>query len=330
MAFCPNCGSFMNDDDKFCGNCGTVVAPAQNANAAPQENAQPTYQQNVQPNFQQNVSQNFQQNSSQNFQQNAQPNYQQGYQQNYQQGYQPNAGMAYNQQQYIPQAPSAFGIAMGNLGKDLVSFFKNPVATITKTRFEFSAIGTFFALGIMSVLIILQNFWSAAHIRAHFGAITGINSLEDLFGAAGSELSGLIGLGKVFLTSFMFVILMMAAIWGIMLLINIVILKGSFNVVHALNVLLFAAIPYLALALLGTILGYADLSIGYMIYLAGVMSSFILIYKAVSSNVNKSETAAFYSMMVAVLALYLLNFIIFKIAGPSVSGFYHGVFMGIM
>lgn len=312
MAFCPNCGTVIADGDKFCGNCGTVVTPAQDTSTAPQENVQPNFQQNVQPNFQQNVQQN--------------------YQPNFQQNIQSNLGTAYNQQ-YMPQAPSQFGIAIEQIGKEFVNFVKDPVGTITKGKFEMSAMASYILAGFMALLLVLQNFWSAAAFGVKYSSIgnyLNLGDLEDLFGL-GSK-SSKVGLpyGKIFLTSLFFVILMLAAVWGISLLINVVIMKGQFTTVHAMNVVSFAAVPYFACALLGTILGYADGNIGHMIYLAGIFGAMILFYKALGSSINKPEVVLFYSFMAAVVVLYFINFIIFKVAGPKVSFFYHGIFMGIM
>ena len=135
MAFCANCGAQMADGDKFCGNCGTTLAAE---NSAPQQN----FQQNVQPNVQPNVQQNFQQNVQPNFQNQQAPNF----------------GPGPGQQQYAPQGPSNFSIAMEELGKEVSAFFKNPVAAISKVKFQMSSMATYLFAGLMTLILILLNF----------------------------------------------------------------------------------------------------------------------------------------------------------------------------
>ena len=138
-----------------------------------------------------------------------------------------------------------------------------------------------------------------------------------------------IGYGKIFLASFFFVIVMLAALWGLSLLVNSVMLKGQFNAVQALNVVVFAAIPYALLSIVSIIFGYVEANLSYLIYLAGIMASIILLYKAISSNINKAESSALYSFLVIPVALYFVNFLFFKVAGAEVAMFYNGIFMGI-
>lgn len=311
MAFCANCGAQMADGDKFCGNCGTTLAAE---NSAPQQN----FQQNVQPNVQQN------------FQQNVQPNFQN------QQA--PNFGPGPGQQQYAPQGPSNFSIAMEELGKEVSAFFKNPVAAISKVKFQMSSMATYLFAGLMTLILILLNFWSAAQNLALVGATSlstnsAITTIEDAFSSVfgGNEKETLfdIGYGKIFLASFFFVIVMLAALWGLSLLVNSVMLKGQFNAVQALNVVVFAAIPYALLSIVSIIFGYVEANLSYLIYLAGIMASIILLYKAISSNINKAESSALYSFLVIPVALYFVNFLFFKVAGAEVAMFYNGIFMGI-
>lgn len=311
MAFCANCGAQMADGDKFCGNCGTTLAAE---NSAPQQN----FQQNVQPNVQQN------------FQQNVQPNFQN------QQA--PNFGPGPGQQQYAPQGPSNFSIAIEELGKEVSAFFKNPVAAISKVKFQMSSMATYLFAGLMTLILILLNFWSAAQNLALVGATSlstnsAITTIEDAFSSVfgGNEKETLfdIGYGKIFLASFFFVIVMLAALWGLSLLVNSVMLKGQFNAVQALNVVVFAAIPYALLSIVSIIFGYVEANLSYLIYLAGIMASIILLYKAISSNINKAESSALYSFLVIPVALYFVNFLFFKVAGAEVAMFYNGIFMGI-
>lgn len=320
MAYCPNCGNFVAEGDKFCGTCGTSASPAQTTNAASQENVQPINAQN----FQQNGQPQYQQN----FQQGGQPNFQQNFQQNPQY----NFGPAYNQQ-FVKRTPSAFGIAMGQLGKELLSFLKHPIETITKEKFEFSSIATYFLAVVITLLIVLQNFWSAAKFKNASEAISGfgfdMNDIQQLLGITRNGGTKELGNGKLFLTSLLFVIIMLAAIWAISLLLNSVILKGKFTPLHALKVVALIAVPYFVTALLGTILSYADANLGHMVYLAGVIASLILLYKALGSNIAKSESVMFYSFIAVVIALYFVNFLIFKVAGASIAVYYHGIFIGL-
>lgn len=308
MAFCANCGAQMADGDKFCGNCGTTLAAE---NSAPQQN----FQQNVQPNVQPNVQQNFQQNVQPNFQNQQAPNF----------------GPGPGQQQYAPQGPSNFSIAMEELGKEVSAFFKNPVAAISKVKFQMSSMATYLFAGLMTLILILLNFWSAAQNLALVNSA--ITTIEDAFSSVfgGNEKETLfdIGYGKIFLASFFFVIVMLAALWGLSLLVNSVMLKGQFNAVQALNVVVFAAIPYALLSIVSIIFGYVEANLSYLIYLAGIMASIILLYKAISSNINKAESSALYSFLVIPVALYFVNFLFFKVAGAEVAMFYNGIFMGI-
>lgn len=299
MAFCANCGAQMADGDKFCGNCGTTLAAE---NSAPQQN----FQQNVQPNFQNQQAPNF--------------------------------GPGPGQQQYAPQGPSNFSIAMEELGKEVSAFFKNPVAAISKVKFQMSSMATYLFAGLMTLILILLNFWSAAQNLALVGATSlstnsAITTIEDAFSSVfgGNEKETLfdIGYGKIFLASFFFVIVMLAALWGLSLLVNSVMLKGQFNAVQALNVVVFAAIPYALLSIVSIIFGYVEANLSYLIYLAGIMASIILLYKAISSNINKAESSALYSFLVIPVALYFVNFLFFKVAGAEVAMFYNGIFMGI-
>lgn len=308
MAFCANCGAQMADGDKFCGNCGTTLAAE---NSAPQQN----FQQNVQPNVQPNVQQNFQQNVQPNFQNQQAPNF----------------GPGPGQQQYAPQGPSNFSIAMEELGKEVSAFFKNPVAAISKVKFQMSSMATYLFAGLMTLILILLNFWSAAQNLALVNSA--ITTIEDAFSSVfgGNEKETLfdIGYGKIFLASFFFVIVMLAALWGLSLLVNSVMLKGQFNAVQALNVVVFAAIPYALLSIVSIIFGYVEANLSYLIYLAGIMASIILLYKAISSNINKAESSALYSFLVIPVSLYFVNFLFFKVAGAEVAMFYNGIFMGI-
>jgi hypothetical protein len=324
MAFCANCGAQMADGDKFCGNCGTTLAAE---NSAPQQN----FQQNVQPNVQPNVQQNFQQNVQPNFQNQQAPNF----------------GPGPGQQQYAPQGPSNFTIAMEELGKEVSAFFKNPVAAISKVKFQMSSMATYLFAGLMTLILILLNFWSAAQNLALVGATSlstnsAITTIEDAFSSVfgGNEKETLFDIGygkiflasffgKIFLASFFFVIVMLAALWGLSLLVNSVMLKGQFNAVQALNVVVFAAIPYALLSIVSIIFGYVEANLSYLIYLAGIMASIILLYKAISSNINKAESSALYSFLVIPVALYFVNFLFFKVAGAEVAMFYNGIFMGI-
>lgn len=299
MAFCANCGAQMADGDKFCGNCGTTLAAE---NSAPQQN----FQQNVQPNFQNQQAPNF--------------------------------GPGPGQHQYAPQGPSNFTIAMEELGKEVSAFFKNPVAAISKVKFQMSSMATYLFAGLMTLILILLNFWSAAQNLALVGATSlstnsAITTIEDAFSSVfgGNEKETLfdIGYGKIFLASFFFVIVMLAALWGLSLLVNSVMLKGQFNAVQALNVVVFAAIPYALLSIVSIIFGYVEANLSYLIYLAGIMASIILLYKAISSNINKAESSALYSFLVIPVALYFVNFLFFKVAGAEVAMFYNGIFMGI-
>ena len=282
----------MADGDKFCGNCGTTLAAE---NSAPQQN----FQQNVQPNFQNQQAPNF--------------------------------GPGPGQQQYAPQGPSNFSIAMEELGKEVSAFFKNPVAAISKVKFQMSSMATYLFAGLMTLILILLNFWSAAQNLALVNSA--ITTIEDAFSSVfgGNEKETLfdIGYGKIFLASFFFVIVMLAALWGLSLLVNSVMLKGQFNAVQALNVVVFAAIPYALLSIVSIIFGYVEANLSYLIYLAGIMASIILLYKAISSNINKAESSALYSFLVIPVALYFVNFLFFKVAGAEVAMFYNGIFMGI-
>ncbi|WP_139903853.1 zinc ribbon domain-containing protein [Clostridium thermarum] len=297
MAFCSNCGSLVADSDKFCGNCGTVVDTQTTTNYNPQ--------QPVQPNFQQ-------------YSQNPQQPY---FQQNFGQGY---------TQQYASQATSQFGIAMSQLGKQLSSFLKNPVAVVTQTRFEISALATYIFSVLMTLLLILLNFWGAAQNKALANNYDGRGTISRLKVSPGIGIFGEdANYGKLFLTSFFFVIIMLAAIWALSLFINVVILKGRLNALQTLNLVVFASIPYASLYLLATLFGYIEGNVSYLIYLAGIFASLLLLFKALGSNIQKSETAHMYACLILPVALYLLNFIFFKVAGVEVAIYYNGIFMGI-
>ncbi|NLZ47532.1 MAG: zinc ribbon domain-containing protein [Clostridiales bacterium] len=300
MAFCANCGAQTAEGDKFCGNCGTMLS---SGNSAPQNN----YQQNVQVNFESQQAPNFDAN--------------------------------FSQQQFVPQSPSKYVIAMEELGKELSIFFKNPITSITKSKFQMSSLSTYIFAGIMALILILLNFWTAAQNFALASSGKGkvtitINStkkvIQDLSGILlGSNEIYEIGYGKLFLASFFFVIFMLVALWALTLLVNHVMLKGQLNAIQAINVVAFTAIPYAIISFISIILGYVEPNLSYMVYLAGITTSTVLLYKAISSNINKPEISALYSFTIIPVLLYLVNFLFFKAAGVIISVFYRGIFMGI-
>jgi len=304
MAFCANCGAQMADGDKFCGNCGAML-PSESP--APQPNFQPSPQQN----------------------------YQQNVQVNYQNQQAPNFGAGYAQPQMAPQSPSNFAIAMEELGKELSSFIKNPVGTITKVKFQMSSIATYIFAGIMGLVLILLNFWAAAQNFALSGtgkgkSVVSGDVLKFITSFTGDiKKFSSIGYGKIFLASFFFVIIMAAAIWGLTLLVNSAMMKGAIKPVQAINVVAFIAIPYAVLSFVSIILGYVEPNLSNLFYLAGIMASIVLLYKAISTNINKSESSALYCFLIIPIALYFINFLFFKVAGSDISHYYKGIFMGI-
>lgn len=301
MAFCANCGAQMVDGDKFCGNCGTVM-PSENS--AQQPNFQPNYQPNVQANFQNQQA----------------PNYSNGY----------------VQPQMASQSPSNFAIAMEELGKELSAFFKNPMATISKVRFQMSSLATYIFAGFTALVLILLNFWKAGQRFSKLESlsnVTGGDFMEDILGfslgTSKIKTGSTIGYGKLFLASFFFILIILATIWGLTLLVNSVILKGQLNAIQAMNVVIFSAIPYAIVSAVAIIFGYVEANLAYMIYLAGIMASIVLLYKAISSNINKPESIALYSFLMIPVLVYLVNFIYFKVIGTEIAFYYSGIFMGI-
>lgn len=268
MAFCSNCGGFMADGDKFCGNCGAVVDTQQNVNSAPQQNVQSNFQQDVQRN-----NQNFQQN----YQQPQQPNFQQ----NYGQGY---------TQQYVPHGPSPLMVGMNDLGKNLLDFVKKPIETITSLKL--SEVSGFLTGGILTIILTILTFW---HNMAQAAAYT-----EYLDFGFGDYI-------KYFFITLFFVLITLATVWGVsIVLVKFLFKNAEAKVGNLLGMVAFAILPYAVSIFLATIFGYIDAGVGYVPYLIGTLYTLLLLYKGLTSLSNGNETLVFYTYPVIFFALYIV------------------------
>jgi hypothetical protein len=279
MAFCSNCGGFMADGDKFCGNCGTVVGAQPTENAASQQPVQPDFQQNVQPN-----TQNYQQN----FQNPQQPNFQQ----NYGQGY---------TQQYVPQGPSPIMVGMNDLGASLLSFVKNPLQAITNLKL--SEVSGFLMGGILAIILTVLTFWNNMA-----EASTYTKYLDFGFG----------DYIKYFFIILFFAAIVLATVWGtVIVLVKFLFKNTEVKVGNLLGLVAFAALPYVASLFLATILGYIDAGIGYVPYFIGVLYTLILLYKGILSLSNGNETLVFYTFPAIFFVLYLVTVLYLLIIGKE-------------
>ena len=131
--FCPNCGTQLPDDARFCGSCGAQITPVRQAAPQPQYRQAPQQQsQQAQPQYRQAQPQQAQPQYQQAQPQQAQPQYQQA-QPQYQQTY------PQYQQQYVSPPPRQFRTdralwKMILLG--LITFGIYPLVVMTKVTNE--------------------------------------------------------------------------------------------------------------------------------------------------------------------------------------------------
>ena len=125
--FCPKCNTILDNNAKFCTNCGARIAPEQPGDSQQplNQNINGEYQQNPNPNYNGEYQQNPNPNYNGGYQQNPNPSYYGNYQQNpnpnYSGGYQqyPNQNYGPYQQGYTPIEPDG----KASFGWRLLSFF---------------------------------------------------------------------------------------------------------------------------------------------------------------------------------------------------------------
>lgn len=295
MSFCPNCGAPLDGDEKFCSKCGANLA--NNAEAA--ENAEYV-------NSPSTPSDNTQ--------------------------------YAYNQQIIIKHAgPSPFTLALREIGKELWSFAKAPVDYVSSLKNELSKLSTILLCSIIGFLLVMNCFWDAMKLKKLlFGTSSSLtqSSLDSLLKSGdfsnlltlgGFKLSSGPNSGLIFLISLVYVILIIALVWGVTLLINKLILNSQSSPLYILNKGLFSIVPVVIFSYLATILSYADGTISSLFNLFGVLLTSILLFKSINNNTSKSENLTLYLFLIFPIVIVIFNILFFNIIGSDYSALFGAV-----
>ena len=291
MPFCKKCGTKLNDDERFCPNCGT-----QNQDNYVKDNVQQNNYAASSGQMQQN---NNDMNSRESY---AQPdiNLQQNF--SYQQ-YNSNSSMSSNN--FSVYMSETFNLMLNAITKPVTATIKS--ATLLKD-------GAMYTLyGILAIIYGLLNMWS---IKAAMGGLASIfksvlpfnrfMSMGDMDLPSGVY-------GKVFMISIVFFVISTLAIFITVLIYGKYIKKIDCKGADILKVTLTAAIPLVFGLFLNIIFSYLHVVIGTIIMFASLIISVICLYSGVSATLKLDNDKGALLIPMTYIIMIISNILVIKI-----------------
>lgn len=197
-------------------------------------------------------------------------------------------------------------------------FAKSPLETIIDLKL--SEISGYLMGVILTIILVILTFWNnmaeaAPYTRTWYRSF----SFGDYI--------------KYFFISIFFAAIVVATVWGVVLVLVKFLYKNSeAKAGNLLGLVAFSAIPYVAALFLSTIFGYIDAGVGHIPYFIGVIYSILLLYKGLQSLSNNNEALVFYTFPAIFFVLYLVTVLYLSIIGneaKSIISIGEAIFKGL-
>lgn len=191
----------------------------------------------------------------------------------------------------------------------VIGLLKKPASTIRYAAKSFKKESSFILAGIMVLVQSLLSMWS---IRNVMGGVR--NALTNAMGMFGGMLGGFnISYGKIFFTTLISMIIMLAVLSGIIFLMGKYAFKGQGSFFSIWNVVVCAFVPYVVLGFAGIILSYLSAAIGQVVMAAGMLVFILLLFIGTMESMEVGDDKTVYILATSVMIIFLVLFIFIRI-----------------
>lgn len=191
----------------------------------------------------------------------------------------------------------------------VIGILTKPASTIRYAAKGFKRESSFILAGIMVLVQSLLGMWS---IRNVMGGVR--NALTNAMGMFGGMLGGFnISYGKIFFTTLISMVIMLATLSGVVFLMGKYAFKGQGSFFSIWNVVVCGFVPYVALGFAGIILSYLSAAIGQVVIAAGILVFILLLFIGTMESMGVGDDKTVFILATSVMIIFLVLFIFIRI-----------------